>query len=68
MSNMMHKVKEALSGHHGDSHKTDHGPHDSKAANKLDPRVDSDRGTFTGRNNGKRSGLTLLLVRQPCSP
>jgi hypothetical protein len=48
---MMHKVKEALSGHHhGDSKQTsttDTGPHESEAANKADPRVDSDRGMFT---------------------
>jgi hypothetical protein len=44
---MMHKVKEALTGHHDDSGTTNHGPHDSKAANKVDPRVDSDRGMFT---------------------
>ena len=45
MSNIVHKVKEAIHGDHGSSHTTNHGPHDSKTANKLDPRVDSDMGT-----------------------
>jgi hypothetical protein len=64
MSGLVHKVKDAISGHHNDStHTSDttgthhgthhtttdttttnHGPHSSKLANKLDPRVDSDRG------------------------
>lgn len=42
MSGVIHKVKDSLTGHH-ESHGTNHGPHSSKPANKLDPRVDSDR-------------------------
>jgi fatty-acid desaturase len=63
MSGLMHKVKDAVTGHHHDSTHTsnttgthgthhttadttttNHGPHHSKLANKLDPRVDGDRG------------------------
>lgn len=45
MSNIVHKVKEAVTGHHDKpSHSTNAGPHDSNVANKADPRVDSDRG------------------------
>lgn len=46
MSNLINKVKDAVSG--GNSHPHDHsqntnaGPHSSNAANKVDPRVDSD--------------------------
>ncbi|KAE8354408.1 hypothetical protein BDV28DRAFT_131067 [Aspergillus coremiiformis] len=44
MSGMIHKVKEAITGHPTNSNtSTNHGPHDSNVANKLDPRVDSDR-------------------------
>ncbi|PLN80194.1 hypothetical protein BDW42DRAFT_115654 [Aspergillus taichungensis] len=43
MSGVIHKVKDSLTGHH-EPHGTNHGPHSSKLANKLDPRVDSDRG------------------------
>jgi hypothetical protein len=47
MSNIMHKVKDAVTGHHDKpSHSTNAGPHDSNLANKADPRVDSDRGEF----------------------
>jgi hypothetical protein len=47
MSNIMHKVKDAVTGHHDkSSHSTNAGPHDSNVANKADPRVDSDRGDF----------------------
>lgn len=45
MSNIVNKVKDAIHGGHG-SHT--HGPHDSKTANKMDPRVDSDMGTSRG--------------------
>ncbi|EHA57282.1 hypothetical protein MGG_09261 [Pyricularia oryzae 70-15] len=44
MSSIVNKVKDAL--HHDKSQETKtgtHGPHDSKAANVADPRVDSDR-------------------------
>lgn len=62
MSGMLHKVKEAVTGHHDSTSDTthsnttnnanyaenpkssNHGPHGSAIANKLDPRVDSDRG------------------------
>ncbi|KAF7589926.1 hypothetical protein BBP40_003506 [Aspergillus hancockii] len=57
MSGVIHKVKEAVTGHHSSANtthsnthantstntSTNHGPHDSKIANKLDPRIDSDR-------------------------
>ncbi|KAJ5619637.1 hypothetical protein N7510_003621 [Penicillium lagena] len=43
MSNFIKKAEEVLTGHHKDSTQTsNHGPHNSKLANKLDPRVDSD--------------------------
>lgn len=41
MSGVINKVKDAVSGHHGSGETTTHGPHSSKIANKLDPRVDS---------------------------
>jgi hypothetical protein len=52
MSNIIHKVKDALnpdhhhkhsSTHHDSTQSSNHGPHDSNIANKVDPRVDSDR-------------------------
>ncbi|EED20992.1 cell surface protein, putative [Talaromyces stipitatus ATCC 10500] len=44
MSNIVHKVKDAVTNHHDKpSHSTNAGPHDSNVANKVDPRVDSDR-------------------------
>jgi len=44
MSNIIKKAEEALTGHHNDSAGgSNNGPHNSKLANKLDPRVDSDR-------------------------
>ncbi len=52
MSNIIHKVKDALTSNHGDKHasthhdstqSSSHGPHDGNVANKVDPRVDSDR-------------------------
>ncbi|KAJ5783046.1 hypothetical protein N7457_004820 [Penicillium paradoxum] len=107
MSNFMHKVKEAMTGHHKDTseahdiraHQDDHGssnlcstesnpdkynsssmnpssgmssnnphgagstgmnagPHDSKMANKMDPRVDSDmdhRAQYSGATNPQSS-------------
>ncbi|KIW57077.1 hypothetical protein PV05_05678 [Exophiala xenobiotica] len=46
MSGIIDKAKDTL-GHHQAKHDTEHGstnagPHNSNAANKLDPRVDSD--------------------------
>jgi hypothetical protein len=44
MSNIVHKVKEAVTHHHDKpSNASNAGPHDSNVANKADPRVDSDR-------------------------
>jgi len=52
MSNIIHKVKDALtpdhhhkhsSTHHDSTQSSNHGPHDSNIANNVDPRVDSDR-------------------------
>lgn len=46
MSNFVKKAEDALTGknHHSSARSANHGPHDSNLANKLDPRVDSDRG------------------------
>lgn len=56
MSGIIHKVKDAVTGHHEkDSSQQQHsstsskptadnGPHDSKLMNKLDPRINSERG------------------------
>ena len=42
------KAEEALTGKKDESHEStkssNHGPHKSNLANKLDPRVDSDKG------------------------
>lgn len=48
MTSILHKVKDAVTSdkHQKPSHSTNAGPHDSNIANKLDPRVDSDRGTL----------------------
>ncbi|KAI1428636.1 hypothetical protein F5Y12DRAFT_710933 [Xylaria sp. FL1777] len=44
MSNIVHKVKEAVSGHHTSSApEGTHGSHNSRIANAADPRIDSDR-------------------------
>jgi hypothetical protein len=45
MSNIIHKVKDAVTGHKDKSEAPEgsHGPHDSKVGNAADPRVDSDR-------------------------
>lgn len=41
----MRKAEEVLTGHPNESARSsNHGPHNSNLANKLDPRVDSDRG------------------------
>jgi hypothetical protein len=67
MSGIINKVKEAISHdkHDKPSHSTNAGPHDSNVANKLDPRVDSDRdgraayGTAaTGGTTGVNTGNT----------
>jgi hypothetical protein len=42
MSSIVNKIKEAVHTKHSDPEGT-HGPHNSKAANAADPRVDSDR-------------------------
>merc|ERR1712000_366401 len=65
MSGIINKVKDAL--HHNNtsalSGSTNHGPHDSNAANKVDPRIDSDRdgraahGTGLGSSNTHSTGL-----------
>lgn len=45
---LMRKAEEALTGHHNEStHSSNHGPHNSNIVNKLDPRVDSDRGMLS---------------------
>lgn len=46
MSHLLHKVKDAVTGDkHSDSpSSTNAGPHGSNTANKVDPRIDSDRG------------------------
>lgn len=42
---IVRKAEEVLTGHKQESTRsTNHGPHDSNIANKLDPRVDSDKG------------------------
>jgi soluble lytic murein transglycosylase-like protein len=45
---ILQKAEEVLKGHHHQStsstSSTNHGPHDSNVANKVDPRADSDRG------------------------
>ncbi|GAP85813.1 putative cell surface protein [Rosellinia necatrix] len=45
MSNIVQKVKDAVSGHHDTSSAPEgtHGPHGSRVANAADPRIDSDR-------------------------
>jgi hypothetical protein len=42
MSSIVNKIKEAVHTKHSDPEGT-HGPHNSRAANAADPRVDSDR-------------------------
>ncbi|KAI1128825.1 hypothetical protein F5Y10DRAFT_291610 [Nemania abortiva] len=45
MSNIVHKVKDAVTGHHTTSSAPEgtHGTHNSRVANAADPRIDSDR-------------------------
>ncbi|KAJ1707806.1 period circadian protein [Aspergillus flavus] len=74
MSGMLHKVKEAVTGHHDSTSDTthsnttnnanyaenpkssNHGPHGSAIANKLDPRVDSDRDNRAGHHTTTTTG------------
>lgn len=48
---LIKKAEEALSGKDS-SQSANNGPHDSSLLNKLDPRVDSDRGTCLTREPG----------------
>ncbi|EAL89059.1 protein dprB [Aspergillus fumigatus Af293] len=95
MSGLMHKVKDAVTGHHHDSthtsnttgthhgtHQTtadttttNHGPHHSKLANKLDPRVDSDgdhhpgsHATITRGPDGEKVAHTSTHGPRPIEP
>jgi hypothetical protein len=44
---LVRKAEDALTGHHQESGRsTNHGPHESNILNKLDPRVDSDKGVW----------------------
>jgi hypothetical protein len=68
MSNIIHKVKDAVThknkstdqttdSHVESNQSTNHGPHDSNVANTADPRVDSDRSAHntTGTSTGHSS-------------
>ncbi|KAJ9269365.1 hypothetical protein DTO212C5_4637 [Paecilomyces variotii] len=57
MSHLLHKVKDAVTGdkHSDNPSSTNAGPHGSNTANKVDPRIDSDRdnraaGTYGSSN------------------
>ncbi|KAJ5371117.1 uncharacterized protein N7496_007209 [Penicillium cataractarum] len=58
MSNIIHKVKDALtdhgdkssSTHHDSTKSSNYGPHDSNIANAADPRIDSDRSNLNTHN------------------
>ncbi|KAH8703066.1 hypothetical protein BGW36DRAFT_82343 [Talaromyces proteolyticus] len=60
MSNFIHKVKDAITHDHHDepSRSSNAGPHDSKLANKLDPRVDSDRDNRAARTDTSTGGTS----------
>lgn len=59
---LMRKAEEAVKGHHNEStHSANHGPHNSNVANKLDPRIDSDRGTILYFQFDWTLGLTAYL-------
>ncbi|KAI0390427.1 hypothetical protein F5Y17DRAFT_64016 [Xylariaceae sp. FL0594] len=64
MSNIINKVKEAVTGHHSSSSEPEgtHGTHNSRAANAADPRIDSDRDHRAAPGNNEytsgTSGLT----------
>ncbi|KAL2171303.1 hypothetical protein VTG60DRAFT_3190 [Thermothelomyces hinnuleus] len=57
MSGIVHKIKEAVhpdsKSHHNTAPEGSHGPHNSRVANAVDPRVDSDR---DGREAGRTAG------------
>ncbi|KAK1829111.1 hypothetical protein QBC39DRAFT_263919 [Podospora conica] len=64
MSGIVNKIKEAV---HGDKHSApegSHGPHNTRAANAADPRVDSDRDgshqVGTGTGMGTHTGTSGL--------
>jgi hypothetical protein len=86
MSNIVNKVKDALTGHkdhdtttgttntsssnpnyYGSESTNTSGPHSSNAANKLDPRVDSDRdGSYTvGNTYGSNTGSGMAGMTGP---
>lgn len=49
MSQLLQKAEKAVTGHDRIRRSTsEYGPHDSKVANKLDPRFDSDHGKLQG--------------------
>ena len=62
MSNIVHKVKDALTGH-SHSHDnnpttsttTNHGPHNTNVGNKADPLVDSNLDGRSGLGNYSKS-------------
>lgn len=60
MTSILHKVKDAVTPdkHDKPTHSANTGPHGSNIANKLDPRVDSDRGTL----HFLRRVLSLMLT------
>lgn len=66
------KAEEALAGKKDESREStqssNHGPHSSNLANKLDPRVDSDRGMYykIPTSLALRQGCILIIPRQPC--
>ncbi|CAI7596734.1 unnamed protein product [Penicillium glandicola] len=55
------KAEEALTGKKDESHEStkssNHGPHSSKLANKLDPRVDSDKDNRAAHTDATSAGL-----------
>ncbi|KAL4892129.1 hypothetical protein BDV59DRAFT_180908 [Aspergillus ambiguus] len=60
MSGVINKVKDAVTGHHGSGETANHGPHHSKLANKLDPRVD---GTNAPQSTGFVTSETTTAAR-----
>jgi len=64
MSNIVHKVKEAISGHTSHSNDpttsstTNHGHHNTNVGNKADPRIDSDLDGRSGLGNNHSSSTT----------
>ncbi|KAJ5401266.1 uncharacterized protein N7487_007162 [Penicillium crustosum] len=55
------KAEEAITGKKGESHEStkssNHGPHSSNLANKLDPRVDSDKDNRAAHTDATGAGL-----------